>query len=261
MPPVKPAAQPAPSYGLASTTSRVIQLKPATTPAQATAVASRDTGPSADDVFSERSFWHGMPEADAAQASAALKSAASSSQARRSGGVAVASVGPAATASLAPWPIPSREPTEGTLSYAPVATPSIQTRPTGIGAAPRPAPQSSARPDTTVAVKRNGNKPSVVPTGIAGANPMKPGPRLNDPWVRAMIVSPSAGAFMSTSLIGAPDYRVLGPYLQKPASSVMMTFSDNPHFGMSTEKFSGSAVVFVATVTFSQRTALLQSPQ
>ena len=30
----------------------------------------------------------------------------------------------------------------------------------------------------------------------------------------------------------------------------MMTFSDNPHLGMSSEKFAGNAVVFVSTVTF-----------
>jgi hypothetical protein len=38
----------------------------------------------------------------------------------------------------------------------------------------------------------------------------------------------------------------------------MMTFSEDPHLGMSTAKFSGSAVVFVSTVTFYQRTASVQ---
>jgi uncharacterized protein YcbK (DUF882 family) len=267
MPPVRPAAPSAtaPSFGLASTTSRIVQLKPAA-PAQGTTLASRDTGISGD-MFSERGIWQGMPESDSMQASAALKSAAVTSQARRSGGTVVASAGPVATASLAttslaPWPMPSREPVEATMSYAPVATPSVQTRPTGIGPAPRPA----ARPDTTVAMKRTATKPAALPTGGAQDSATNPGvatrlgPRLNDPWIRAMIVSPSAGTFMSTSLMGTPDYRVLGPYLQKPASSVMMTFSDDPHFGMSTDKFSGSAIVFVATVTFAQRTALLQPP-
>jgi hypothetical protein len=205
-----------------------------------------------------------MPESDAKQASAALKSAAVTSQARRSGGVAVAGAGPVATGSLAPWPMPSREPAEATLSYAPVATPSISTRPTGIG----PAPRVAARPDTTVAVKRTAARPAAPATGRAPGGAMRPGaamvampgPRLNDPWIRAMIVSPSAGMFMSTSTMGTPDYRVLGPYLQKPTSSVMMTFSDDPHFGMSTDKFSGSAIVFVATVTFSQHTAALLQP-
>ena len=41
-----------------------------------------------------------------------------------------------------------------------------------------------------------------------------------------MIVAPSAGAFMSTSLLGTTDFRTLSPYLQKPSSSVMMTFCE-----------------------------------
>ena len=73
-----------------------------------------------------------------------------------------------------------------------------------------------------------------------------------------MIVAPSAGAFMSTSLLGTTDFRTLSPYLQKPSSSVMMTFANDPHLGMSTQRFAGTAVVFVSTVTFSRRTASLR---
>ena len=73
-----------------------------------------------------------------------------------------------------------------------------------------------------------------------------------------MIVSPSADGFMSTSQFGAADYRTLSPYLRKPAMSVMMTFCDDPYLGMSAAKFSGTAVVFMSTVTFYQQTALLQ---
>jgi hypothetical protein len=88
--------------------------------------------------------------------------------------------------------------------------------------------------------------------------PAKLGQRLNDPWMRAMIVSPSAGGFMNTSQLGAADYRMLSPYLRKPAMSVMMTFGDDPYLGMSAARFSGTSVVFISTVTFGQRTALLQ---
>jgi hypothetical protein len=38
----------------------------------------------------------------------------------------------------------------------------------------------------------------------------------------------------------------------------MMTFSDDPHLGMTADRFDGHAVVFVSTVTFYQRTAMLQ---
>jgi hypothetical protein len=80
----------------------------------------------------------------------------------------------------------------------------------------------------------------------------------DDPWMRAMIVTPSAQGFMSTSLLGAPDFRNLSPYLHKPHQSVMMTFSDDPYLGMTEDKFSGAAVIFVSTVTFQRRTAALR---
>ena len=66
-----------------------------------------------------------------------------------------------------------------------------------------------------------------------------------------MIVSPSAQNFMKTTVLGATDFRNLGPFLQKPATTVMMTFSDDPQVGIASEKFDGSAVVFISTVTFS----------
>ena len=73
-----------------------------------------------------------------------------------------------------------------------------------------------------------------------------------------MVVSQSAQDFMSTSLLGSPDFRSLGAYLHKPTASVMMTFSDDPYLGMTADKFRGSAVVFVSTVTYNMRTAALR---
>ena len=124
------------------------------------------------------------------------------------------------------------------------------------------------RGDTTVAVKRGAEPPAATtppaPTSAtaqtlaAALAQAKAGQQFNDPWMRAMIVAPSAGGFMSTSLLGSTDFRTLSPYLQKPASSVMMTFAKDPHLGMSTQRFAGTAVVFVSTVTFSRRTASLR---
>ena len=113
---------------------------------------------------------------------------------------------------------------------------------------------------TTVAIKHSGNRPTTILSSppAPAPGPAKPGQRLNDPWMRAMIVSPSADSFMSTSQLGAPDYRTLSPYLRKPAISVMMTFGNDPYLGMSTDKFAGTPIVFMSTVTFYQRTALLQ---
>jgi hypothetical protein len=76
--------------------------------------------------------------------------------------------------------------------------------------------------------------------------------------MHAMIVSPSAQNFMRTTLYGVPDYRNLRSHMYKPVASVMMTFSDDPHLGITSEKFVGSAVVFMSTVTFNARTAALR---
>ena len=115
----------------------------------------------------------------------------------------------------------------------------------------------AALPETTIAVKSSDDYPSVAPP--KGPSVVRVGDRFNDPWMRAMIVSPSAQIFMKTTVYGVPDFRALGPYLVKPASTMMATFSEDPYRGMTSESFAGSAVGFTRTVTFSPpRTAALQ---
>jgi hypothetical protein len=46
--------------------------------------------------------------------------------------------------------------------------------------------------------------------------------------------------------------------MEKPDISIRMAFSPDPQLGMATDHFSGSAVVFLSTVTFVTRTASLQ---
>ncbi len=55
-------------------------------------------------------------------------------------------------------------------------------------------------------------------------------------------------------------FRRLAQFMKKPGSAVLMTFSSDPHLGMTDDQFSGSAVVFPTTVTFGavRRTASLQ---
>ncbi len=67
----------------------------------------------------------------------------------------------------------------------------------------------AAEPQTTVAVKRSDDRPSVARDRRHrrrrnGVQVVRPGDRFNDPWMRAMIVSPSAQGFMRTTLYGAP---------------------------------------------------------
>jgi hypothetical protein len=258
--PSKPAAA---SFELASAGS-----KPAR-PAQATSLVTRanataNANTTANDVINERGHWQGPSE----PAAEAQTNAARAAAPRRPAGIAVASADPKTTASIAPsWPLPEGKDDSrpaNALAYAAQPTPLATTRP-----APPMGPGNSRpaanQPDTTVALKRSDDRPTVTTTTTTtppaqghGANMVRVGDRFNDPWMRAMIVSPSAQGFMRTTLFGTPDYRHLGPYLQKPASSVVMTFSDDPYLGMQTDRFAGSAVVFISTVTFPGRTASLR---
>src|SRR6185295_13276812 len=233
------------SYEVASAKSKPVRL------AQAGAAPAASASASVTDIINERGYWRGLPSADAIDPPQAGSSRAVVSR-RNAGATATASGDPATMASDTPWPLTDRvasEPIPNALAYAAQPTPiaTARTLPMGVGTS-RAAPV--AAPETTIAVKRSDDRPSsVVPTKVASV--VRVGDRFNDPWMRAMIVSPSAQNYLRTTLLGATDFRNLGPYLQKPTTTVMTTFSNDPYRGMICEKFDGSAVVFVSTATFS----------
>ncbi len=82
----------------------------------------------------------------------------------------------------------------------------------------------------------------------------------DSPWLRAAMLTPSVSYDMTATKSGRYDPRVFAALLQKPPASVLMTFSADPHFGMVADRFSGQAVVFLATATFTppQTTASLR---
>ncbi|MGH6769951.1 MAG: DUF882 domain-containing protein [Xanthobacteraceae bacterium] len=268
IPPVKPAIRPPaaqPSgFQLASASSQPVaqpggmQLASASSkpvparPVRRTATVSPTGGAvSANAIVNERGYWKGLVEpAEIAHLSAPSRNSAPARQVA-SADAEPKVTGSVASASLSPWPMPSRSSSGTALAYAPPAAPTASrtAAPMGSGAS-RTAPR-----DTTVAVKGKNNRPAILSPPPTASGRMSD--RLNDPWMRAMIVSPNAQSFMKTSLLGASDYRYLAPHLHKPATSVMMTFSDDPYLGMSTDRFRGHAVVFVATVTFNRQHASL----
>ena len=64
---------------------------------------------------------------------------------------------------------------------------------------------------------------------------------------------------MTATRLGALNPTWLHELLYKPATSVIISFSADPQLGMVADRFSGNAVVFLATATFtSQTTASLQ---
>jgi uncharacterized protein YcbK (DUF882 family) len=268
MPVSKPKPQGA-TYQVASAESRPVQLRPA----QAASLVTH-ASPSANDIINQRDYWRSLDADPTIAPQAASAPQADPSIPRPPAPIpnpaVVASADPqvtasvpiSATASLAPWPLPERgDPrAAGALAYAdPTAPVMAQSRPAPMGnAMVRPA----APPDTTVAVKRIGDRPSVIsgPPAAVAAPPgaSKTGDQFNEPWLRALIVSPSAQEFLSASSFGTPDYRSLAPLMRKPAATVMMTFSSDPQLGMTAKKFSGTAIVFISTMTFGMRTASLR---
>ncbi len=203
---------------------------------------------SANDIISERGYWQGLPSAEPADTPPVSTARAISAPTPRR---AIAS------AAAAPWPIADRtdtEPVPNALAYAAQPTPIAVARTLPSGPT---FTRAAGLPETTISVKRGDD--SVVPSRTTVASVVRVGDRFNDPWMRAMIVSPSAQNFMKTTVYGLPDFRTLGPYLHKPAATMMATFSEDPYRGMTSETFSGSAVGFTRTVTFGPpRTASLR---
>jgi hypothetical protein len=82
--------------------------------------------------------------------------------------------------------------------------------------------------------------------------------RIDSPWIRAAMLTPSASENLTVTRFGALDPRSLRELFYKPARAVEMGFADDPQLGISADRFTGPAVVFLATASFvSAQTASL----
>jgi uncharacterized protein YcbK (DUF882 family) len=288
-PQANPAPKPAPGgFQLASAGPSKIVPAPSR-PAQAASLVAR-AAQTPNDIIRARGFWEGLPEAAPAPRPVAARPQKFQVASVEKTAPVPEKTAPETdtTASVTPWPVatandrvapelalsyaatPSQDPATSTSSVAPMGT--------GVsrGGALTAAAASAAR-STTVAVKgneqpalterslvahaaarfaRQENRPVDVPA--AKTTNITANTRILDPWLRAIMVTPDAQRFMSTTLFGMPDFRNLRPLMQKPASAVMMTFSQDPNPGLETSRFTGTAVVFMSTVSFGNRTAMLQ---
>jgi hypothetical protein len=206
---------------------------------------------SANDVINDRGYWQGLPGEDTADAGQTTVVRSSAPVRRAAEKVA--------TASVAPWPINDRTndrgPSVGALGYAPQATSGV------ARAVPSSAGNSrvaAVSPEAAFASARADEPALLSPAERKGPDVVQVGDRFNDPWMRAMMVSPSAQRYMKTTLYGSQDFRSLGPLLAKPDSAVAVKFVDDPTHGMSTERFGGGSVAFIPIVKFVPRTASLR---
>ena len=109
------------------------------------------------------------------------------------------------------------------------------------------------------AKRLNGRSGTVVNVVTKEVSPLLADPtRLTDLWLRAIMLSPNVQNFLSITSLGARDFRTLSPMMVKPANSVMMTFAADPNPGLESARFSGAAMVFVPTVSYTLRTAQLR---
>ena len=123
-----------------------------------------------------------------------------------------------------------------------------------------PADQAAQPPvpnGTTIAVKRLASQAAsaIMTTGASTIVTIKNGIRLENPWMRAVVLAPSVHRFLTTLALGTHDFRTLATLMVKPRRSVMMTFAADPNPGLDHDRFSGAAVVFVSTVNYPARTA------
>jgi uncharacterized protein YcbK (DUF882 family) len=146
------------------------------------------------------------------------------------------------TASIEPNSTGSTALAYTTESEAPVPA---RTRPMGsrLPHLPKEASVMPAQGSTTVVEK--------APLAAALANTEQ---RVYSPWLRAAVLTPSFSTYMTATRLGAVDMRPLNELLYKPSMSVAMTFSADPQLGMLASRFSGPAVVFLATTTFALQT-------
>jgi uncharacterized protein YcbK (DUF882 family) len=116
-------------------------------------------------------------------------------------------------------------------------------------ATPAPALDPPARPAAMGSLLRT--KPNgTLTVPAARRTVLRPGERIDDPWLRSVVMAPSIQDTMRVSVLGPTDYRSLQPLMAKPRSAVAMGFSLSPQFGLVSQNFEGAAVAFLPTVTF-----------
>jgi hypothetical protein len=256
---IAPVAAPAPAatFNLASAESQPVQL---TDPAPPARMANAASLFSANDVISQRGYWdaptaHAPAPKERAQLASAASRPAPEPRARSEQRPSATET----TGAVTFWPVKTadaddRVPSDLALAYA------AQADVTRAAPVTRSVLPSAAIPRSAATIEQSGaatiarkNLPAAPLTAeIAPAMP------LEDPWLRALVLAPDLQNYMTATLLGEADPLALRPLMQKPDAVVMMTFSDDPHLGMTADRFSGEAVVFISTMSVAKRTAALR---
>ena len=143
-----------------------------------------------------------------------------------------------------PFQVAEAGPGADALAYAAVEAPAPEPRLQAMGGR-----MTEAMAHEAVPVARDA---SVVAAAGPFASLTSGAQRIDSPWLRAAMLTPSVSASMTATRMGDIDPRGYENLLHKPAQAVAMSFSGDPWSGMRTDRFSGSAVVFLGTATFTR---------
>ena len=269
----KPAAvaaaepEPAPAK-LVDTASKLIhiaELLPVPAPAPAPSQPATNAEATASQVILARGYWEGPPDGMAVTAPAR--------PARRTGStygsepVTAGPFGDPRVDRVAPELAYAEQPpahatsapsaANGIIAIRAATAPTEQAASSDQAASVDPAMQAAPN-GTTIIIKRLANQTAsaVMTTGASTIVAIKSGIRLENPWMRAIVLAPSVHRFLTTLALGTHDFRALAALMVKPHRAVMMTFAADPNPGLDHDRFSGAAVVFVSTVSYAARTAL-----
>ncbi|MGC1780058.1 MAG: DUF882 domain-containing protein [Xanthobacteraceae bacterium] len=139
------------------------------------------------------------------------------------------------------------------LAYAEPSEQASTARAAGIAALRAAALAARNVPaKTTIAVKRAADQvaSAVITASSSSMTVITAGARVANPWLRAIVLSPSVKRFLTTAALGDRDFRQLASLMIKPRRAVAMTFSADPNPGLSQDRFSGPAIAFVPIVNY-----------
>src|SRR5262249_44502240 len=124
------------------------------------------------------------------------------------------------------------------------------------------APAENIAPSgTTIAMKRVANQvaSAILSARASSVVAIKTGVRLENPWLRAVLVAPSVHRFLTTLARGVRYFLPRGAQMTNPRGGGRMPSPANPTPGLDHDPFRAPAVVFVSTINYpAARTATVQ---
>jgi uncharacterized protein YcbK (DUF882 family) len=194
------------------------------------------------DIINARGFWDDVIPKQATPAQVAALGARQ----------ALASADPQPTASVSALEA---------LAYAPAASAPVERSNVVTASAPMPRSFRTAfaqRAPTATTIDSVFSKGPQAQDNVVATATRLATSRGNDVWMRVMMLAPSASRSMSTTVLGDTDMGSMRSYFVKPQAAIAMAFTDDPHLGMLSDRFTGSATAKLPTQSFVMQTAALR---